>query len=172
MPVVARKAARSRSLEAARRAGPYCISRSPTRMWPRSGVSRRLMQRRRVDLPEPDGPMTATTPPRPTSSETPFNTSTRPKDFHRSAISIIARGAVIASGAKQSRADAGRAHRDCFVPALLAMTSTSIGAGELPLDALREEGQRKQHGEIKDRDHRVDFERAIGRGGEIGRAHV
>ena len=47
------------------------------------------MQRSSVDLPEPDGPMIATTAPRATRSEMPFSTSTRPNDFHRSAISII-----------------------------------------------------------------------------------
>ncbi len=49
------------------------------------------MQRKRVDLPAPEGPMMAMTAPRSTLSETPFSTSTAPKDFHRSLISIIGR---------------------------------------------------------------------------------
>src|SRR5215472_4296271 len=198
MPVDARKAARSRSAEAARRPMPNCISRSPTRIWPRSGSSSRLMQRRSVDLPEPDGPMIATTPPRTTSSETPFKTSTRPKDFHRSAISIIGRVA-------ESNRVAGRCSASRIPPTSPNSASrrkpgptgpryerlkggsglspgrrskvaggyiehcccgNSVGAGELPLDALRQQGQREQHREIEHRDHRIDFERAVGRGGD------
>src|SRR5712671_2922344 len=90
MPVAARKPARSRSLAPPCRPAPNRISRSPTRIWPRSGFSSRLMQRKRVDLPEPEGPISATTAPRSTCNDTPFSTSTRPNDFHRSAISIIA----------------------------------------------------------------------------------
>ena len=37
------------------------------------------MQRRKVDLPEPDGPSMHMTSPGCTSSETPFSTSSRPK---------------------------------------------------------------------------------------------
>ena len=37
------------------------------------------MQRRNVDLPEPEGPSMHITSPRPTVSEMPFSTSRRPK---------------------------------------------------------------------------------------------
>src|SRR5262245_18897425 len=39
------------------------------------------MQRRNVDLPEPDGPMMQVTSPGWTSSDTPLRTSRRPKDL-------------------------------------------------------------------------------------------
>src|SRR6266403_1127571 len=76
------------------------------------------MQRNSVDLPEPDGPITATTPPRGTSSEMPFKTSTRPKDFQRSAISIIA------PEPRSNRASTrGRSVVPCIPPALLNSAS-------------------------------------------------
>ncbi len=40
-----------------------------------------LMQRRSVDLPEPEGPMMHTTPPLATLIDTPFSTSTCPNDW-------------------------------------------------------------------------------------------
>src|SRR5260370_38192030 len=90
MPGAAGRPARPRPPDPARRRPTNRIARSPTRIGPRSGFSSRLMQRSRVDLPEPDGPISATTAPRSTRNDTPFSTSTRPNDFHRSAISIIA----------------------------------------------------------------------------------
>ena len=53
--------------------------------WPSSqttpalGASRWFMQRRSVDLPDPEGPMTHTTSPRNTSRSTPWSTSSGPK---------------------------------------------------------------------------------------------
>ena len=49
--------------------------------WPASGVSSRLMQRSRVDLPEPEAPMMVTTSPGMTSKSTPRRTWFAPKDF-------------------------------------------------------------------------------------------
>src|SRR5271165_3800406 len=57
-------------------------------MRPLSGSSSRLMQRRSVDFPEPLGPMIATTEPRSTRNETPFNTWSEPNAFHKSQMSI------------------------------------------------------------------------------------
>src|SRR5665213_2821029 len=39
------------------------------------------MQRRKVVFPDPDGPISTTTSPRVTPSETPFSTSWEPNDF-------------------------------------------------------------------------------------------
>src|SRR5258708_33311725 len=140
MPVAARNAASSRSPLWWRRPPPKRISRSPTRISPRSGSSSRLMQRSSVDFPDPEGPIIAPPPPRSISSETPFSTSTRPNDFHKSAISIIA--------------------------GITAQPRGSVGSGELPFDPLRRQGQRKQHDEIENRHHRIYFERTIGRRGD------
>ena len=56
-----------------RRTAVSCLSVMPDRSWPAMrtlpevGVSRPAMQCRRVDLPEPEGPMMATNSPRPTA---------------------------------------------------------------------------------------------------------
>ena len=44
------------------------------------------MQRRKVDLPPPDGPIITTTSPLRISVEMPFSTSSRPKHFFRFSI--------------------------------------------------------------------------------------
>ena len=77
MPMRARKRARSRPC-GMERFTPKSMRRSPTCSVPADGSSRRLMQRRKVDLPQPDGPITTTTSPRWTSSETPRTASTVP----------------------------------------------------------------------------------------------
>src|SRR6478735_6657141 len=46
---------------------------------PELGVSSKLMQRRKVDFPEPDEPRIDTTSPSCASSDMPLRTSTRPK---------------------------------------------------------------------------------------------
>ena len=48
-------------------------------MLPLLGISRKLMQRRNVLLPEPEAPIIDTTSPSWAVSETPFNTSKTPK---------------------------------------------------------------------------------------------
>ena len=48
-------------------------------MWPASGVSSRLRQRRKVDLPEPEAPMMVTTSPGLTARSIPLSTSSEPK---------------------------------------------------------------------------------------------
>ena len=50
------------------------ISSPLTRMMPLVGFSRQLMQRKRVDLPEPLPPMMATTSPSRADKDTPFST--------------------------------------------------------------------------------------------------
>ena len=57
-----------------------CTSKLATRMLPLLIGTRPLMQRSSVDLPEPEGPMMHTTPALATLNETPFSTSTSPKD--------------------------------------------------------------------------------------------
>ncbi len=53
--------------------------KSPKSMVPACGISITLMERRKVDLPEPEAPMIETTSPCATSSETPLSTSKVPK---------------------------------------------------------------------------------------------
>src|SRR5436190_10756036 len=77
MPKRARKRARSRPC-GKRLPGPNSILRSSTCSEPACGSSSRLRQRNRVDLPQPDGPITTTTSPRCTSSVTPRTASTAP----------------------------------------------------------------------------------------------
>ncbi len=59
----------------------FSTSKLATRIEPLSIGMRPLMQRRTVDLPEPDGPMMHTTSPFGTSNDTPFSTSTAPNDL-------------------------------------------------------------------------------------------
>src|SRR5215218_4831626 len=75
MPIRARKRARSRP-RGVERLSLKSMRRSPTCSVPADGSSSRLMQRKKVDLPQPDGPITTTTWPRSTSSETPRKPST------------------------------------------------------------------------------------------------
>src|SRR5690606_25521419 len=57
------------------------MSSPSTRTVPASGVSSRLMQRRNVDFPDPDGPSMQTTSPRPTSRSIPRRTWWSPNDL-------------------------------------------------------------------------------------------
>ena len=66
MPIFCRR--RLRSVSGSMRSLPS------NQMWPLSATSRRLMQRRRVDLPEPEAPMMHTTSPRLTSRSMPLST--------------------------------------------------------------------------------------------------
>jgi hypothetical protein len=54
--------------------GRIATSSPPMLIRPDDGVSRKLMQRSMVDLPEPEPPMIATTSPSQARSETPFST--------------------------------------------------------------------------------------------------
>ncbi|MDI3515508.1 MAG: hypothetical protein PWP40_2737 [Rhodocyclaceae bacterium] len=58
--------------------GTRRISSPATLMRPASGCSRKLMQRRKVLLPEPDEPMMVMTSPASADSDTPFSTSWSP----------------------------------------------------------------------------------------------
>src|SRR2546423_9569739 len=97
------------------------------------------MQRRSVDLPEPDGPIRATAVPFATSSDMPFSTCSGPNAFHRSLTSII-----VSPGA-----------------ALIA----SVRSLQAPLHHLGAKGQGKEDGEIDQRHGGVGLERAVGGGG-------
>src|SRR5699024_4422106 len=59
------------------------------RISPLEGVSRRLMHRSRVDLPEPDAPMMEVTSPGRTAKSMSRSTSWLPKDLERCLISRI-----------------------------------------------------------------------------------
>src|SRR5258706_11756301 len=61
---------------------------------PALGLSSRLRQRSRVDLPEPDGPITHTTSRAWTARSTPFSTSVWPNDLRSPAARRIT-GAVV-----------------------------------------------------------------------------
>ena len=65
------------------------ISSSPTQIFPAVGFSSRLMQRRSVLLPVPDGPMTAITSPSRISAVTSFRGVTSGYSFFRCSILII-----------------------------------------------------------------------------------
>ena len=68
---------------------PGALSDWPSTMTsPRSTVSSRFRQRRSVDLPDPDGPITTTTSARSTDIETPFRTCNDPKNLWTSRTSI------------------------------------------------------------------------------------
>src|SRR5215204_2951600 len=70
----------------------------PTTTFPEVGSSRRLMQRSRVDLPDPDGPMTQTTSPGSTRTSMPRMTSRRPKYLWRSWTSMAAPSVLVVTG--------------------------------------------------------------------------
>src|SRR6516164_7732002 len=96
------------------------------------------MQRSSVDLPDPDGPITATTEPLGTSSDMPLSTCTGPNAFQRSLTSIIAGASRI----------------------------VSIRSLQAVLDPLGEEGEGKEDGEVDHRHGRIGFERPVGRRGD------
>ena len=67
------------------------VVRAIWRMLPLSIGTSALMQRSKVDLPDPDGPMMQTTPPLGTSIDTPLSTSTLPNDLWTSRSETIGR---------------------------------------------------------------------------------
>jgi len=64
-------------------------SRPSTMTLPDVTSSKRFRQRKKVDLPEPDGPITATTSPWLIVVEMPLRTSFEPNDLWRSVTSIM-----------------------------------------------------------------------------------
>src|SRR5205823_8733921 len=93
------------SLRARFRSTPRADSSTPsTRITPRVGSSSRLMQRRSVLLPEPDGPMTMMTSRGRTRRLTPFRTSRSPNDLCRPSISSRKGASAIERGAAASTA--------------------------------------------------------------------
>src|SRR3546814_5298191 len=111
-------------------------------MLPSSMVSRWIRQRRKVLLPEPDGPMTATTSPLRKVSDTWSSTRAGPNALP------IWRAAII-TGRSSARAGA-----------LLVVLGIAF------FHVLEQPGQQQRHDQIE---RARDQER---RGGEIGRAHV
>ena len=80
--------------------GRIATSSPPITILPPDGVSRKLMQRSMVDLPEPEPPMIATTSPSQALSDTPFSTSSVPKDFFNPSMRMASgRGPVAAVSA-------------------------------------------------------------------------
>ena len=68
---------------------PFHVMGSPLkRMSPFCGVSKRFVQRSKVDFPEPDDPMRDTTSPRLALSVTPLSKSNWPYDLCKSEIEI------------------------------------------------------------------------------------
>src|SRR6266849_466104 len=78
------------------------ISVPSTRIRPRVGSSSRLMHRRKVLLPDPDGPMRMITSPGRTRRLMPFRTSRSPNDLWRSSISSRKQSLAIGSPAARS----------------------------------------------------------------------
>src|SRR3954454_1206888 len=72
----------------------------------------RLRQRRKVDLPHPDGPMTAVTVRSVRSTDTPRTACTTPKNASRRSMAMRVDGAGTATGAARSVAGAEAASRD------------------------------------------------------------
>ncbi len=73
-----------------RASGSVAITLSPASSTsPESGSCNRFTQRSRVDLPEPDGPITHAVWPRSTRRSTPRSTSLVPKDTRRSRTSTL-----------------------------------------------------------------------------------
>ncbi|MCY1562420.1 hypothetical protein D9M68_998120 [compost metagenome] len=70
-------------------------SKPSTVTWPPVMSSSLFRQRRKVDFPEPDGPITQTTSPSATSALMPLSTWLEPKDFVSSLTEILL-GAVSA----------------------------------------------------------------------------
>src|SRR5690554_592850 len=97
-------------------------------MLPPSMTSRWFKQRRKVLLPEPDGPMTATTSPLRRVSDTPSRTGIPLKDFLMSCASIM----ILRSSASALIVELGIAF----------------------FHALEEPGQHERHEQIKDRRHK------------------
>src|SRR5574338_52939 len=94
-------------------------------MRPASIVSRWFRQRRKVLLPEPDGPITATTSPLASVSDTPFSTSWLPKRLRMPSARII--GLVIGA----------------------ASGLASVIDGMAFLQALEEPGQHQRHQQVE-----------------------
>src|SRR6218665_1625612 len=66
---------------------------------PLSGTSSMLMQRSRVDLPEPDEPISETPSPSRAENEMPLSTSSAPKDLCRSRIATTGHFSASAAAA-------------------------------------------------------------------------
>src|SRR5579885_2896405 len=144
-----------------------------TRMRPFWIFSRWLRQRMSVVLPEPEAPTTTTTSPRRTASETPFSTSTRPKDLCTSVASTTV--SVVAAGRppiaeRISEEVTGR----LAVPLQPIAAQPLEPAGEEPVlgrlalgrlsearldPALREAPERRQR-QVIERHHEIELEHA------------
>src|SRR5262249_55624564 len=106
---------------------------SPMRTRPPSGMTSRLRQRKRVDLPEPEGPISATTEPVSTFRLMSRRTVSGPKLLRRPETSIL-QLVIVASAALR----------------------------EVMLRALDDHREREEDDEIDHGNHRVDLERPIG----------
>ena len=113
---------------------PLAVISSPSmRIRPASIGSRRLMQRRSVDLPLPEAPMSATTSCSATSRSMPLSTSSSPNDFHSPWIdSAVAVARAVASASPRVRLAAG--HADAGAADLPA----PLLAGDQPVGEPRE----------------------------------
>src|SRR4051794_36117694 len=109
-----RRSAGSMRPRASRRSA---IRSPPISTSPESGASSMLMQRSRVDLPEPEAPKIAITFPTFASSETPRNTSSVPKLLRRSRTETAESDMRQLKNAAQQRAHrAGAARADVPAP--------------------------------------------------------
>ncbi len=119
--------------------------------WPASGVSSRLMQRRSVDLPEPDAPIMVTTWPGITVRSMPRRTTLLPKDFCSPSTRTTASWGLAASAA---------AAPTFFSSAMLLLASClhlvghaqhGLGLCVEPLGQLAQKPRRRcRHDEVED----------------------
>src|SRR6266404_7108533 len=178
MPIRARAAAISRSRMRSRRPVSasirYPMGSPSMAIVPLSYSSSRLMQRSSVVLPEPLGPITTTTSPGVTASDTSRNTSTAPKRLRSAVISRIGRCC------RAGRSSVAEEDASFKVPAIEGegITDAEIDRGRTDKDLKRREGAlddlaacHRQLPEADDRDQRgcldqADAQADIGRCGE------
>src|SRR5690606_27430214 len=146
MPIL--RQMRRRSASRAYMLGPPATavaSGSPsTCMLPSSMVSRWIRQRRKVLLPEPDGPMTATTSPLRRVSDTSSSTLTCPNDLPMPRASIMTGRSAAAAPAAAAPA-----------AALLVVLGIAF------FHVLEQPGQQQRHNQIKGRRHQERRRREI-----------
>src|SRR3989304_2071619 len=124
-------------------------------MRPPSTRSRWFMQRRKVVLPEPLGPMMTTTSPRATSMSTPRSTSSRPKRLWTSTARTIDSAIAPTFYAPPVRASNASAARDRQRPREEGLRPLPLGDREGALELRLEEAEDGDEHQIPEGRHRV-----------------
>src|SRR3990172_2005720 len=127
-------------------------------MRPPSTRSRWFMQRRKVVLPEPLGPMMTTTSPRATSMSTPRSTSSRPKRLWTStARTIDSAIAPTFYAAPERSSNAAPAPHERQRPREQRLRPLPLGDGEGALELRLEKAEDGDEHEIPEGRHRVQL---------------